>query len=52
VCTSPFGWIAGLLSQANRSLPFILNIVLFAVGGILVFVATRYIKSEDVAAAV
>lgn len=30
--TSPFGWIAGRLSQANRVLPFVLNIALFAIG--------------------
>jgi MFS family permease len=28
--SAPFGWIAGELSQNNRSWPFILNIVLFA----------------------
>ncbi len=35
VITSPFGWIAGQLSEINRSLPFILNIVLFGVGSLL-----------------
>ncbi|MCL5275949.1 MAG: MFS transporter [Chloroflexi bacterium] len=49
VLTSPFGWIAGVLSQANRSLPFVLNIVLFAIGGVLVLAASRYIKSEETA---
>ena len=39
--TSPFGWIAGELSEINRVLPFILNIVYFAVGGGLVIVASR-----------
>lgn len=39
--TSPFGWIAGQMSGMNRSLPFVLNIVLFAAGGILAFVASR-----------
>ncbi len=33
--TSPFGWIAGLLSDANANLPFLLNIGLFCVGGFL-----------------
>ena len=28
--SAPFGWLAGELSQMNRSWPFILNIVLFA----------------------
>lgn len=29
---SPFGWIAGQLSAIDRSLPFALNMVLFASG--------------------
>ena len=33
--TSPFGWIAGTLSELNKGLPFILNIVLFAAGAVL-----------------
>ena len=28
--STPFGWLAGELSQRNRSWPFILNIILFA----------------------
>jgi MFS family permease len=39
ICTSPFGWIAGQLSELNRALPFILNIVLFCAGAILVYAA-------------
>jgi MFS family permease len=39
--TSPFGWIAGTLSELNKSLPFILNIVLFAVGAVLATLAGR-----------
>ncbi len=45
--TSPFGWIAGQLSEINRILPFILNIVLFVVGLILVFLAWRVTHSEE-----
>jgi hypothetical protein len=37
--TSPFGWIAGTLSEINKDLPFILNIVLFAVGAALAYAA-------------
>jgi DHA1 family tetracycline resistance protein-like MFS transporter len=37
--TSPFGWIAGTLSEINKALPFILNIVLFAMGAVLAYVA-------------
>jgi DHA1 family tetracycline resistance protein-like MFS transporter len=40
--TSPFGWIAGLLSELNRDLPFILNIIMITFGGILVFLAARH----------
>jgi MFS family permease len=32
--TSPFGWIAGNLSGLDKSLPFILNIVLFGAGAV------------------
>jgi len=34
--TSPFGWIAGQLSAADRALPFALNMVLFGIGIVLV----------------
>ena len=40
-CTTPFGWIAGQASQINRSLPFVINIVLFSIGAVLAFVASR-----------
>jgi DHA1 family tetracycline resistance protein-like MFS transporter len=39
ILTAPFGWIAGALSEVNKSLPFILNIGLFAVGGTLAYLA-------------
>ena len=39
--TSPFGWIAGQLSEANRIFPFVLNICLFIVGMGLVTLAWR-----------
>jgi DHA1 family tetracycline resistance protein-like MFS transporter len=42
--TSPFGWIAGRLSEANRALPFVLNIALFSVGFMLVPVAAWVVK--------
>jgi hypothetical protein len=37
--TSPFGWIAGTLSEVNKDLPFVLNIILFAVGAVLANIA-------------
>lgn len=44
VCTSPFGWIAGQLSEVNRSLPFVLNIGLFGAGVVLTLLASRWMK--------
>jgi len=41
VLISPFGWIAGQLSALNRSLPFALNMALFALGILLVWVIGR-----------
>jgi len=39
IVTSPFGWIAGNLSEINRTYPFILNIVLFGIGAALAYIA-------------
>ena len=39
--TSPFGWIAGTLSELNKGLPFILNIALFAAGAVLAYLTGR-----------
>jgi MFS family permease len=39
--TSPFGWIGGILSGLNKSFPFILNMFLFLVGGILAYLAGK-----------
>ncbi len=44
--TSPFGWVAGQLSEVNRRLPFILNVVLFAAGALLTYVASRRVKGD------
>jgi MFS family permease len=44
--TSPFGWIAGTLSELNKSLPFILNIVLFGFGALLATLAGRASQKE------
>jgi len=42
IFTSPFGWIAGLLSATNRTLPFVLNLALYAVGMFLAWQAGRF----------
>jgi MFS family permease len=39
--TSPFGWIAGRMSEVNRSLPFILSIALFGLGVLLTYFVAR-----------
>ena len=44
--TSPFGWIAGLLSEVNRNLPFILNMIMITFGGILVYLAARHADKQ------
>jgi MFS family permease len=41
VLVSPFGWIAGQLSALDRSLPFALNMSLFALGMVLVWIIGR-----------
>lgn len=38
---TPFGWIGGQMSEVNRSLPFLLNIGLYAMGAALIIVADR-----------
>jgi hypothetical protein len=37
--TSPFGWIAGTLSEISKDLPFVLNVILCIVGAVLAYVA-------------
>ncbi len=44
--SSPFGWIAGELSQRDRSWPFIMNMVLFSLCFLLI-VYTKRIKLTD-----
>jgi MFS family permease len=45
--TSPFGWIAGQLSEIDRALPFYLNIALFILGSILVVFAWRIAHQRE-----
>ncbi len=40
--TSPFGWIAGRLSEINRQLPFLLSMTLFAIAIVLILVTWRF----------
>jgi hypothetical protein len=50
--TSPFGWIAGKMSEVNRTLPFLFNILLFGVGMVLVWLADRSARIARAAEAV
>lgn len=45
IISTPFGWIAGQLSEINRIYPFILNLLLFAVGGFLTYRSTKKIPA-------
>lgn len=47
--SSPFGWIAGLLSHVDRRLPFLLNIVLYAACASLVMIAGQKNRSKAAA---
>lgn len=44
--SSPFGWIAGTLSALNKSLPFLLNLVLFAMAAVLAYLAGEASQKE------
>jgi len=47
--TSPFGWLAGVLSTENKILPFVLNSCLFAIGAVLAYFAGRYAERHKAA---
>lgn len=47
VFTSPFGWIAGRISELNRRLPFVLLVVLVGVGILLVWLGARQSAKRD-----
>lgn len=48
--STPFGWIAGRLSEINRNLPFLMNIGLYTIGVVMVFLAARQHTREEAAA--
>jgi hypothetical protein len=52
VFTSPFGWIAGRISEVNRSLPFVLSIALFGLGAVLAYLAGQERKRSRAVEAV
>jgi MFS family permease len=45
--TSPFGWIAGRISEVDRRLPFVLLAVLVGIGILLVWLGVRRSSKED-----
>jgi MFS family permease len=45
--SSPFGWIAGTLSEINKNLPFTLNISLFVVGAVLAYLAGKASQERE-----
>lgn len=45
--TSPFGWVAGKLSEIDRALPFALNLGLFALGAWFVMKVAREQKRKE-----
>jgi MFS family permease len=45
--TSPFGWIAGTLSEINKNLPFTLNIFLFMIGAVLAYLAGKASQERE-----
>lgn len=48
IFTAPFGWIAGMLSELNRILPFVLNILLLSMGGFLTYRAAKVAQAQTV----
>jgi MFS family permease len=47
ILSSPFGWIAGMLSERNKNLPFLMNILFFSLGAVLVYFAGRAAKKRE-----
>lgn len=47
IITTPFGWIAGQLSEVNRIFPFIMNVCLYLTGSVLVFLAARHRSRQE-----
>jgi len=51
IFSTPFGWIAGQLSEISRVLPFVLNISFYLIGAVLVLLTARaQVKREQAAA--
>jgi Na+/melibiose symporter-like transporter len=46
LCTSPFGWIAGRISEVERSLPFVLLLAMLVVGVGLTYLGSRMARAK------
>lgn len=49
ILTSPFGWLAGISSELDKRLPFVMNIALFLMGAALVHQVGKAARKVDVA---
>jgi MFS family permease len=45
--TTPFGWVAGLLSAQEKALPFVLNMVLLVIGVVLAYLAGNAAQKKE-----
>ncbi|MGI5898945.1 MAG: MFS transporter [Christensenellales bacterium] len=45
--TAPFGWLTGLMSEANRVLPFIFSIALFIICGVFIIFSKEMQKLDS-----
>jgi MFS family permease len=45
--STPFGWLAGTLSEINRVLPFLLNVIFYGVGAILTLIIARKLPGQS-----
>lgn len=48
IFSSPFGWIAGMLSEVDKILPFILCIALLGVGWLLTYLAGKATRTDPI----
>lgn len=45
--SSPFGWVAGILSGMDKRLPFLMNIILLTIGAILTYYASMVARRDS-----
>lgn len=50
VLSTPFGWIAGSLSQIDKAYPLVLNLALYALGALVAYFAGREAERAEAAA--